>query len=107
MTLPQQPNGAPQRRKPIWPWIVLLVLTLCAIYSYNRANEIIAELSDTLPPALLNLFEDILRGRPARPWRAQHRRLSETPAVKGRPSSGRTSCHDHKRKKAPQRGGAG
>lgn len=61
MTLPQQPNGAPQRRKPIWPWIVLLVLTLCAIYSYNRANEIIAELSDTLPPALLNLFEDILR----------------------------------------------
>ncbi|AMD59128.1 MULTISPECIES: hypothetical protein [Rhizobium/Agrobacterium group] len=62
MTLPQQPNGAPQRRKPIWPWIVLLVLTLCAIYSYNRANEIIAELSDTLPPALLNLFEDLLRG---------------------------------------------
>ena len=62
MTIPQQPNGTPQRRKPIWPWIVLLVLTLCAIYSYNRANDIIAELSDTLPPALLNLFEDILRG---------------------------------------------
>ncbi|MBO0125286.1 hypothetical protein [Agrobacterium sp. OT33] len=61
MTLPQQPNGEPQRRKPIWPWILLLVLTLCAIYSYNRANEIIAELSDTLPRALLNLFEDILR----------------------------------------------
>ena len=62
MSLPQQPNGAPQRRKPIWPWIVLLVLTLSAIYSYNRASEILAELSDTLPPALLNLFEDILRG---------------------------------------------
>ncbi|MCZ7455292.1 hypothetical protein [Rhizobium rhizogenes] len=61
MTMPQQPNGAPPRRKPIWPWIVLLVLTLCAIYSYNRANEILAELSDTLPPAVLNLFEDILR----------------------------------------------
>ncbi|EGP57100.1 hypothetical protein Agau_C201268 [Agrobacterium tumefaciens F2] len=41
---------------------MLLVLTLCAIYSYNRANEIIAELSDTLPPAVLNLFEDILKG---------------------------------------------
>lgn len=62
MTLPQQQNGAPQRRKPIWPWIVLLVLTLSAIYSYNRASEIIAEFSDNLPPALLNLFEDILRG---------------------------------------------
>lgn len=62
MTIPQQPNGTPQRRKPIWPWIVLLVLTLCAIYSYNRANDILAELSNTLPPALLNLFEDILRG---------------------------------------------
>lgn len=62
MTLPQQPNGAPQRRKPIWPWIVLLVLTLSAIYSYNRANEIITELSDSLPSALLNLFEDIFRG---------------------------------------------
>ncbi|WCK03315.1 hypothetical protein [Agrobacterium tumefaciens] len=62
MTLPQQQNGSPQRRKPIWPWIVLLVLTLSAIYSYNRASEIIAEFSDNLPPALLNLFEDILRG---------------------------------------------
>ncbi|MFK3692709.1 hypothetical protein ACI2J4_20870 [Agrobacterium tumefaciens] len=62
MSLPQPPNGAPQRRKPLWPWILLLVLTLCAIYSYNRAGEIIAELSDTLPPALLDLFYDILRG---------------------------------------------
>lgn len=62
MTLPQQQSGGPQRRKPIWPWIVLLVLTLSAIYSYNRASEIIAEFSDTLPLTLLNLFEDILRG---------------------------------------------
>jgi len=45
----------------MWPWIVLLVLTLCAIYSYNRATEIIAELSDTLPPAIIDLFEDLLR----------------------------------------------
>lgn len=61
MTIPQQPNGAPQRRKPIWPWIVLLVLTLCAIYSYNRANEIIAELSDIAAGGAQS-FEDILKG---------------------------------------------
>ncbi len=67
MTVPQHTNGPPQRRKPLWPWLLLLVLTLCAIYSYNRANEIILELSETLPPALLDLFEDILRGNGRRP----------------------------------------
>ncbi|NWJ25899.1 hypothetical protein [Rhizobium sp. RM] len=55
------PPPRPPRKKAMWPWIVLLVLTLCAIYSYNRATEIIAELSDTLPPAIIDLFEDLLR----------------------------------------------
>lgn len=67
MTVPQHTNGQPRRRKSLWPWLLLLVLTLCAIYSYNRANEIILELSETLPPALLDLFEDILRGNGRRP----------------------------------------
>ena len=69
MTIDQSPKNAsgPPRKKPLWPWIVLLVLTLCAIYSYNRATAIIAELSDALPPAIIDLFEDLLRHGGQRP----------------------------------------
>ncbi|MDS7597023.1 hypothetical protein [Agrobacterium tumefaciens] len=61
------PDPGQPRKKPLWPWIVLLVLTLCAIYSYNRATEIIAEISDVLPPAIIDLFQDILRDDGHRP----------------------------------------
>lgn len=37
----------PKRKPPIWPWIVVLVLTLAGIYAYHQALEMIDDLSRT------------------------------------------------------------
>lgn len=57
--------GNERRRKPLWPWLLLLVLTLMAIYSWNRANEIFNDFSRTLPPAIIELFRDLLNNHDA------------------------------------------
>ncbi len=59
-------NNPPPRRKPLWPWLLLLVLTLCAIYSYNRASEFMDEFMRDMPDEIIRLFNDLLqsdRGR--------------------------------------------
>lgn len=65
-------NGGdrPPRKKPLWPWLLLLVLTLLGIYAWNRTTELFDEFSRNMPAALIELFEDLLdanrhRTRPA------------------------------------------
>lgn len=47
------------RRKPIWPWLLLLVLTLLAIYAWDRANDLFDDFSRNMPAAVIELFEDL------------------------------------------------
>lgn len=35
------------KRKPIWPWLVLLAVTLMMIYAYNEALEMFDGLGQT------------------------------------------------------------
>lgn len=58
---PQHPKPAPPR-KPLWPWLLLLMLTLLAIYSYNRISEITEDVMRDMPPAIIELFRDLLNG---------------------------------------------
>lgn len=51
----------PRRRKPLWPWVLLLVLTLCAIYTYNQVTLIIETIRHQVPPEFLDILEWILR----------------------------------------------
>lgn len=51
----------PKRRKPLWPWVLLLVLTLCAIYTYNQVTLIIDTIRYQVPPEFLDILEWILR----------------------------------------------
>jgi hypothetical protein len=37
----------PKRKPPIWPWLVLLVLTLMVIYAYDQTLEVIDDLRHT------------------------------------------------------------
>jgi hypothetical protein len=42
------PDDRPSpKRKPIWPWLVLLVLTLMVIYAYNEALAMFDDLGQT------------------------------------------------------------
>ncbi|MBD8689334.1 hypothetical protein RHIZ_06380 [Rhizobium skierniewicense] len=52
------------RRKPIWPWLLLLVLTLLAIYAWDRANDLFDEFSRNMPAAVIELFEDLFNQYP-------------------------------------------
>jgi predicted membrane protein len=36
-------------RKRLWPWVVLLVVVFCAIYSHERVSEFLAVNADNLP----------------------------------------------------------
>ncbi len=53
-------ENRPPRKKPLWPWLLLLILTLLAIYSWNRATELFDELSRTMPAEIIELFKDLL-----------------------------------------------
>lgn len=52
------------RRKPIWPWLLLLVLTLLAIYAWDRANDFFDDFSRNMPAAVIDLFQDLLNQHP-------------------------------------------
>jgi hypothetical protein len=54
-------KATPPPRKPLWPWLLLLVLTLAAIYSWNRATELFDDVSRNMPAVIIDLFNDILR----------------------------------------------
>lgn len=58
-----QRNETPpvRRRKPLWPWIVLLVLTLCAIYTYTQVTHIIETIRHEVPPEFWDIIEWMLR----------------------------------------------
>lgn len=40
-------NSPPKRKPPIWPWLVFLVLTLCAIYVHRQVSMMIEDLKGT------------------------------------------------------------
>jgi hypothetical protein len=50
----------PPKKKPLWPWIVVLLITVLSIYAFNRANEVFDDIMANLPDAVLSLFEDML-----------------------------------------------
>lgn len=58
-----QRNQTPptRRRKPLWPWVVLLVLTLCAIYTYTQVTQIIETIRHEVPPEIWDIIEWMLR----------------------------------------------
>lgn len=60
---PNVENRQP-RKKPLWPWLLLLILTLVAIYSWNRATELFNEFSHTMPAEIIELFKDFLNEHP-------------------------------------------
>lgn len=46
MTIPQRDNNAKplqKRKRPLWPWLVLLVLTLMAIYAHQQISMMIED----------------------------------------------------------------
>ncbi|SCX34810.1 hypothetical protein DSM25559_4641 [Agrobacterium rosae] len=61
MTVDDNIKDRPPRKKPLWPWLLLLVLTLAAIYSWNRATELFDDFSRDMPAAVIELFNDLLR----------------------------------------------
>lgn len=54
-------------RKPLWPWLVLLVLTLCAIYSYHRLSALADDIMRDMPQAIIELFDDLIGPTSPRP----------------------------------------
>ncbi|WP_320195219.1 hypothetical protein RMR10_007590 [Agrobacterium rosae] len=63
MTVDDNIKDRPPRKKPLWPWLLLLVLTLAAIYSWNKATELFDDFSRDMPAAVIELFNDLLRNR--------------------------------------------
>lgn len=51
-----------QSRKKLWPWVVLLIVTFCFIYSYTRIEEFIVEYQGNLPDAIIGLFLEYFFG---------------------------------------------
>lgn len=50
-----------RRRKPVWPWVVLLLLTLCAIYTYNQVTTVIEAIRHQVPPEFWEVLEWMFR----------------------------------------------
>ncbi|MGA1833353.1 hypothetical protein [Rhizobium wenxiniae] len=42
---PVESDKPPPKRKPIWPWLVILILTLAIIYIHHRISLIIDDLA--------------------------------------------------------------
>ncbi|TNM62606.1 hypothetical protein [Aliirhizobium smilacinae] len=42
---PVESDKPPPKRRPIWPWLVMLVLTLAAIYAHYRISLMIDDLA--------------------------------------------------------------
>ncbi|WP_245445377.1 hypothetical protein [Agrobacterium rosae] len=61
MTVDDDIKDRPPGKKPLWPWLLLLVLALAAIYSWNRATELFDDFSRDMPAAVIELFNDLLR----------------------------------------------
>ncbi|MBB3947826.1 hypothetical protein GGQ73_003797 [Rhizobium skierniewicense] len=61
MTTDRNVDNRPPHKKPLWPWLLLLILTLAAIYSWNRASELFEEFSRNMPAEIIELFRDLLR----------------------------------------------
>lgn len=57
---PQQ-TAPVRRRKPLWPWVLLLVLTLSAIYTYAQITQIIETIRHEVPPEFWDVLEWMLR----------------------------------------------
>ncbi|NTJ42358.1 hypothetical protein G6L28_07050 [Agrobacterium larrymoorei] len=60
MSLDDDRRLPPKRRKPLWPWLLLLVMTLCAIYSYNKITLIAEDMMRNMPDVIIDLFHDLL-----------------------------------------------
>lgn len=42
---PAEGDKPPPKRRPIWPWLVMLVLVLVAIYAHHRISLMIDDLA--------------------------------------------------------------
>ncbi len=42
---PAEGDKPPPKRRPIWPWLVMLVLVLAAIYAHHRISLMIDDLA--------------------------------------------------------------
>ncbi len=42
---PVEGGKPPPKRKPIWPWLVVLALTLAAIYAHHRISLMMDDLA--------------------------------------------------------------
>lgn len=49
-------NQKPVRKKSVWPWIVLLILTVAAIYSYDRASVFLTDIENNLPDIVVDML---------------------------------------------------
>ncbi|MDI7864467.1 hypothetical protein MRS76_21260 [Rhizobiaceae bacterium n13] len=56
--MPEPPEK--KKKPPLWPWIVLLVLTLTAIYTYDRAALAFDQFVRHVPDEIFHLFEELL-----------------------------------------------
>ena len=70
MSLDTQTEKGKPPRKPLWPWLLLLVLTLLAIYWYHWFTQMVDDLIVNMPTAIVELLDQLLgeearRERPA------------------------------------------
>ena len=76
MSLDAQSEKREPPRKPLWPWLLLLVLTLLAIYGYHWFTQMVDEMIVNMPTAIVELLEQLLgeesrrdRPSPDQNWR--------------------------------------
>ncbi len=60
MSLDMRTDKNQPPRKPLWPWLLLLVLTLLAIYSYHWFNRMVDDLIVNMPSAVVELLDQLL-----------------------------------------------
>lgn len=60
MSLDMRTDKNEPPRKPLWPWLLLLVLTLLAIYSYHWFNRMVDDLIVNMPSAVVELLDQLL-----------------------------------------------